>query len=387
MSAEPNTRMRRLWALARPELPMLVRATVALLVSSGLSLTYPATIRVIVDTVADHGDPARLDWATAGLVVLFLVQALFAMLRAWWFTVAGERIVTRLRGDLYAAVLRQDIAFFDETRTGELTNRLASDTAVLQNTVSVNISMLLRFGLGVVGGVGLLAWMSPYLTGLTLAVVPVVAVGATVFGRRIRVLSKAVQDALARTTEIAEETLSGVRTVRAFAAEPLEVARYNDANEESFTLASKRAFSYGAFQGVIGFAGYGAIALVVWVGGGRVLDGQMSLGDLTAFLLYTLMVAASLGALAGLWGDFMRAAGASERVFDLLDKRASIEGSGGVSLAVVRGDVAFVDVSFTYPTRLDVPVLRGVSFALAAGEVVAVCGPSGAARARWPRSC
>ncbi len=380
MSAAPNARARRLWALARPELGMLTRATVALLVSSGLSLTYPAAIREIVDTVAAQGDPSRLDMAAAGLVGLFLVQALFAMLRAWWFTVAGERIVTRLRGDLYAAVLRQDIAFFDETRTGELTNRLASDTAVLQNTVSVNVSMLLRFGLGVIGGVGLLAWMSPYLTGLTLAVVPVVAVGATVFGRRIRALSKAVQDALARTTEIAEETLSGVRTVRAFAAEPLEVARYDAANEESFALASNRAFAYGAFQGVIGFAGYGAIALVVWVGGGRVLDGQMTLGDLTAFLLYTLMVAASLGALAGLWGDFMRAAGASERVFDLLDKRSAIEGSGGASLVDVRGEVVFYEVVFNYPTRADVPVLQGVSFSIAAGEVVAVCGPSGAGK-------
>ena len=370
----------RMLELARPELPLLAAATAALLVSSGMSLAYPAVIRELVDVVAQTGDRPALDRAVVMLIGTFLVQAAFGMLRAWWFTVAGERVVTRLRQQLYDAILRQDVAFFDEVRTGELTNRLASDTAVLQNTVTVNVSMLLRFGVGVIGGVGMLFWMSPVLTGITMAIVPFVAVGATIFGRTIRTLSKEVQDALARSSEVAEETLSGIRTVRAFAAEARETARYAEANDHSYRLAAKRAFSYGAFQGVAGFAGYCAIGLVVWFGGRMVIDGTMTLGDLTAFLLYTLTVAMALGALAGLWGDFMRAFGASERVFELLDRAPTIERRGGAALAEVAGEVQFDGVDFEYPSRPEVPVLRSLSFRVAPGEVVALAGPSGAGK-------
>jgi ABC transporter fused permease/ATP-binding protein len=370
----------RLIELARPELPLLSAATVALLVSSGMALAYPAVIRELVDVVAESGDRAALDRSVVLLVATFLIQAGFGMLRSWWFTVAGERVVTRLRRQLFASIIRQDVAFFDEVRTGELTNRLASDTSVLQNTVTVNISMLLRFVLGAIGGVGLLFWMSPVLTGITMLIVPFVAIGAVVFGRMIRTLSKDVQDALARSSEVAEETLGGIRTVRAFAAEAREIERYDVANQHSYALAARRAFASGAFQGVAGFAGYAAIALVVWFGGRMVIDHTMTLGDLTAFLLYTLTVAMSLGALAGLWGDFMRAFGASERVFQLMDQLPAVERDGGAPVGELRGEVQFDAVGFAYPSRPDVPVLRDVAFTVAPGEVVALAGPSGAGK-------
>ncbi len=168
----------RLLALAKPEIGILTVATVALAIHSALSLVFPQAVRWMVDAITGSGAPFDFDTAAIVLVMLFAISAVFGMVRSWLFTVAGERVVARLRTDLYGAIMQQDIAFFDQTRTGELTNRLASDTAVLQNTVTVNVSMALRFTAGAIGGVAMLFYMSPTLSGVALAVVPVVAIGA-----------------------------------------------------------------------------------------------------------------------------------------------------------------------------------------------------------------
>jgi ABC transporter fused permease/ATP-binding protein len=371
---------RRLLHLARPELPRLVLATIALAISSGTNLAYPQAVRYMVDAVVGGTSPVSLDTGALLLVVVFALQAVFTMLRSWLYTVAGERIVTKLRADLFRSILFQDIAFFDAARTGELTNRLASDTTVLQNTVTVNVSMALRYFVGAVGGLVLLAYMSPLLTGLAMAIVPVIAIGGAMYGRTIRKLSKQVQDALARSTEVAEESIAGIRTVRSFAREEHEVERYGVANEESYRLAAKRAFAGGAFGGLGGFAGYGAIALVVWYGGRLVVAGEMTIGDLTAFLLYTGLVAVSLGALAGLYGDFMRAIGASQRVFELLDMKAPLEMEGGAPAGDLRGEIRFESVAFAYPSRPDVDVLADFQLDVHPGQVIALVGPSGAGK-------
>lgn len=370
----------RLLALARPEWATLAVATVALGVSSGMNLLYPMGVQWMVDAITGVETRWSFDQAALLLLAAFAIQSVFGMLRAWLFTVAGERVVTRLRLDLYRALVSKDIAFFDATRTGELTSRLSSDTTVLQNTVTVNVSMALRFGAGAIGGVVLLVWKSPRLALLALGVVPVVAIGAAVYGRSLRKLSGDVQDALARSTEIAEETLGGIRTVRSFARESLEIGRYAAAVNESFRLAARRALLSGVFAGGAGFAGYAVLGGVVWYGGHLVITGQMSVGELTAFLLYTLTVAMSLGALSGLYGDFMKAVGASARVFQLLDDPGRVEGSATGTLPAVRGEIRLRDVSFAYPTRPDVPVLDHVDLELRVGEVVALVGPSGSGK-------
>jgi ATP-binding cassette subfamily B protein len=372
----------RLLSLARPERWRLVAGTVFLAIGSAMNLVFPGAIGKLIDAVSstDGAGATLIDRAALILVGIFFVQALAVALRYSIFTIAGERVVTRLRSDLFARLMAQDIAFFDETRTGELTNRLASDTTVLQNTVSTNISMALRFLATVIGGIGCLIYTSPRLTLIMISVVPPVALGAVAYGRRVRKLSREVQDALARGSEVAEEALSGIRTVRAFAAEPSEVKRYGAKVDESFELARTRVITTARFMAVASFASYCAAALVLWWGGHMVIDGKLSAGKLTSFLIYTLLVAVSLGGLSDLWADLMKASGAAERIFQLMDHAPTIPSSGGEAPAKIEGKIVFSGVDFAYPTRKDAPVLRGIDLSIAPGEVVALVGSSGAGK-------
>lgn len=379
---ENNSRVQliRLLALARPELPRLTVATVALLVSSGTALIYPQAIGFMVDALVGEEVPISLDAGAILLSLLFVVQSIFAMLRGWLFTAAGERIVTQLRGRLFEAILRQDIEFFDHRRTGELTNRLAVDTAAILNTLTINLSMGLRCVLGAVGGGAFLLWMSPRLAVVAMAFIPLAAVATVFFGRKMRGLSHKVHDALAAANVIAEETFAGIRTVRSFAGESHEANRYGEAVDRAYRLAAKRAFAVGGFQGFVTFVGYGALAFMVWFGGRLVTSGDMSIGELTAFLLYTGVVAVSTGTLAGVYADLMKAVGSSQRIFELLEQKGNLEVEAGEPVGEVAGSLHFEKVDFSYPARPDVTVLRSFDLAVMPGEVVALVGPSGAGK-------
>jgi len=371
--------MARLLALAKPEWRRLAVATVFLVVGGGAGLAYPKFIGVLIDAAVDGGAEA-INRTALIMAAIFAVQAVAVALRYYLFTVAGERIVTRLREAVYRSIINQEIAFFDARRTGELTSRLTADATVVQNTVSVNLSMALRSLVLVVGGLALLVASSPKLTLLMLALVPPVALGAVVVGRRLSKLAKKAQDALARANEAAEETIAGIRTVRSFARESDEAERYTRRVWRSFEVSRRRIRVVALFVGAMTMAAFGSVSAVLWFGGRMVMTGDLSVGELATFILYTLIVAMALSTLADLWSDFARARGASERVFELLDREPEVDSTGETVLESVDGRVDFDGVGFAYPSRPKIEVLSGVSLTLAPGSVTALVGPSGAGK-------
>ena len=371
----------RLARLATSQWRRLALGAVFLLVGSSATLAFPRWVQAMLDAAFQQGSSDQVDLAVVVMSALFTVQAIAGALRYRFFTLAGERIVADLRARLYEKVIAQDMAFFDRQRTGELLSRLSSDTQLVQNAVSVNLSMALRSAVGAIGSVALLFVISIELTLWMLAVVPPVALGAVIYGRMVRRYSKRAQDALARASEVAEESIGAIRTVRSFAAENRTSERYRARVEDAFDAGRKRVIAVAVFVGVTSFSGFVAITFVLWRGGHQVLEGDLTAGQLTSFILYSVIVAFSLGTLTDLWSDFMRATGAAERVFELMDSEPVIEvSSGHRRLSGLTGRVRFEDVRFRYPTRPDVDVLRGVDFALEPGGTLAVVGPSGAGK-------
>lgn len=374
--------LRALWQYVRPYRLAVAGATLALVVAAGTVLGLGMGLRHLVDAGFASGSGETLDQA---VVVLFLVVALMAVAsycRFYLVSWVGERVVADIRRKVFDHVLRLSPGFFETTPTGEVMSRLTTDTTLLQVVVGTSVSIALRNALMFVGGLAMLIVTSPRLTGFVLIVVPLVLIPILVFGRRVRRLSRASQDRVADVSAYVEETLNSVRTVQAFNHEPVDRMRFGGRVEDAYRTSIRRVRARAFLAALAITVVFGAVAVILWIGGHDVLAGRLTAGDLSAFVFYAVLVAGSVGALSEVVGDLQRAAGAMERLIALLATPSEIRPPADpVPLpAPPVGDVAFENVTFRYPSRPDRAALNDFSLHVAPGETVALIGPSGAGK-------
>jgi subfamily B ATP-binding cassette protein MsbA len=365
----------------RPYVGRLVVCAVCLVVAAGVGLAFPLVVRYLLDAAFQQRDRAALDRIAFGLIALFALQGTMNFVQVYLLTSTSERVIAKLRVDVFAHLVRLSPGFFTERRSGELTSRLSADLAVLQTLLATWASEMSRQVLFLVGGIVLLTFTQPRLTTTTLAMVPIVVGLAFFFGRRLRRASTGLQDRVADSLGMATEAFSQIRTVQSFVREQEEARRYETMLADVVDVAVARAKMRATLFGIVGFVAFSAVVVVLWQGGRLVLAGSMTAGALVSFLLLAITVAAAVGSLVSLFGSYQEAIGAAERVFELLDTQPTVpEPAHPVPLRrPVRGAVALEHVRFRYEDELP-DVLSGVTFAIAPGEVVALVGPSGAGK-------
>jgi subfamily B ATP-binding cassette protein MsbA len=365
----------------RPYRGRLLVCAVCLVIAAAVGLAFPQVVRYLLDAAFQQRDRALLDRIAIGLVLAFALQGAMNFIQVFLLTGTAERIIAKLREDVFAHLVRLSPSFYTEQRTGELTSRLSADLAVLQSLLGTWISELSRQTLFLIGGIILLTRTHPRLTTTTLGMVPIVIGSAFFFGRRLRRASAGVQDRVAEAMGMADESFSQIRTVQSFVREGEETRRYRHLLSGVVSAAIARAQTRALLFGVVGFVAFGGVVAVLWQGGRLVLEGQLTAGALVSFLLYAITVAAAVGALASLYGSYQEAVGAAQRVFELLEMKPTVaEPQHPARLArPVRGAVVLEDVHFRYATGLP-EALSDVSFSIRPGEVVALVGPSGAGK-------
>lgn len=381
-----NVGFSRVFALAKPDAGKLIVGTIALLIASTSSLLIPKYGGMIIDIVSrDIKTPEQQSEALDAvmntilyIVLIVVVGSLCTALRAWLFSSASERVVARLRKDLFSHLINQEIAFYDVTRTGELLSRLSEDTQIIKNAATTNLSEAFRNLTTALIGVCFMFSSSWKLTLLALAIVPLISVAVKKFGRYLRELSHATQAAAAVAASIAEESFGAIRTVRSFAQEEFTISHYSEKVDETLMLGLRQARIVGLFFGGLNAASTLSVIVVVVYGAYLTITGVMTTGSLTSFILYSLTVGSSVSSLSGLYTTAMKAAGASRRVFQLLDRISSMPKSGDkCPRSDLDGDVELNDVWFAYPSRPSHMVLKGITLKLSPGSKVALVGPSG----------
>nr|WP_261663416.1 ABC transporter transmembrane domain-containing protein [Deinococcus sp. Marseille-Q6407] len=373
--------LRPLWEIARPYRPLFWLGVVASLVSSGLNLAFPALFGRLVDASflqVGSTDTSALDRTVLLLLGIFALSSLFAAAQSYLLARVGAGVVATLRERLFGHLLTLSPRFFSDHRTGDLTSRLTADVGTVQGVSSTALAQLIAQGVTLIGSAILLITTNPRLSLYALIGLPLIIAVAVVIGRRIRAVSREVQDAVAGANASAEEAISGVRVVQSFTAETLERGRYGAGVRASFDAALRRAGWQALMGGIMSFLTFGSLALVLWFGGRQVMAGDLTPGALVAFLFYAIQVAGAIAALTGLVNQFQEAAGASGRIFELLGERSELSSPANpLPLAQPRGQVHFENVGFSYGGE---DVLQNISLTAEPGQTVALVGPSGAGK-------
>ena len=371
--------LRQLVPWLKPYRWQIAGATLALSVSAMTVLGLGVGLRTLVDEGFAAGNTAPLDRALLVLLVVIVVLALATFARFYLVSWIGERVVADLREAVYRHLVRLEPGFYETTRTAEIISRLTTDTTVLQTVVGSSVSIFLRNLLLFVGGAGMLIVTSPRLTGLVALVVPFVVAPIVIFGRRVRQLSRVSQDRIADVGAAADETLYGIRTVQAFGRETMEAGRFSARVQTAFEAAAARIRARAVLTAIVILLVFGAVGVLLWIGGHDVLAGRISGGELSAFIFYAVLVAGSTGAISEVIGDLQRAAGATERLVQLMAVRPEIAPPARpVPLPdPPRGTIGFDQVVFTYPSRPDERALDGFSLNVDPGQSLALVGPSG----------